>query len=90
MRCWSSTANGGCLSHLATSLLLFAQHLPLRVLVIVQDGLARESAAANDPVNHPVPDKEFMRLSHMAALPVQPSLCGFEVCIACCGQGRHS
>eukprot|EP00891_Asterochloris_glomerata_P001280 jgi/Astpho2/1280/fgenesh1_pg.00023_%23_30_t len=39
----------------------------------VQDGLARQSAVADDPVNHPVPDKSFMCLSHIAALPIQPS-----------------
>ena len=104
MRCWSSTANGaadgaadgslpGKSSYACPILLQFrllASHLPVDMLVVVQDGLAGESAAAKDPVNHPVPDKEFMCLSHIATLPVQPALCGLEVCIACCSQGRHS
>ena len=52
---------------------LLASHLPVNMLVVVQDGLARQSAVADDPVNHPVPDKSFMCLSHIAALPIQPS-----------------
>ena len=40
------------------------------------------------PVKHPVPDKVFMCLGHIAALLVQPMLRGFKVSIACCRAGE--